>query len=147
MRDFRGSRMYWRTSRRRRSSAWVVIGSCLGVYVVLASLFNWLVAPTLAKNAAAHQPPAASAAQHAAAPLAAVPYEGPAPDFFRPDAAKAPAKAAASEPAEQPRAVAPKKKQRKQVARPATRQAPPANAWSPWNSYASSPYGEYRRSW
>jgi hypothetical protein len=38
------------SSRSRGSSALAVVGSCLGVYVVLAVAFHWLMEPTVAKN-------------------------------------------------------------------------------------------------
>lgn len=37
-------------SRLRLSYPLAVIGSCLGVYVVIAVAFNWLIEPTVAKN-------------------------------------------------------------------------------------------------
>ena len=38
------------TSRSQGSYALAAVGSCLGVYAVLAVTFHWLVEPTLAKN-------------------------------------------------------------------------------------------------
>jgi hypothetical protein len=59
------------TSRRRGSSAFAVVGSCLGVYVVLAMAFHWCVEPSVAKSRAVapYQPPPAAMMQ-AAAPVA-----------------------------------------------------------------------------
>src|SRR6266516_8003676 len=45
-----GMQMRLNGSRFRRSSALAVVGGCLGVYVVLATGFHWLVEPTLGKN-------------------------------------------------------------------------------------------------
>ena len=45
-----GIYMRFRRSRVRGSSALAVVGGCLGVYVVLATGFHWLVEPTLGKN-------------------------------------------------------------------------------------------------
>src|SRR5262245_65963556 len=45
-----GIRMRFHRSRVRGSSALAVVGGCLGVYVVLATGFHWLVEPTLGKN-------------------------------------------------------------------------------------------------
>ena len=42
--------MRFHRSRVRGSSALAVVGGCLGVYVVLATGFHWLVEPTLGKN-------------------------------------------------------------------------------------------------
>lgn len=39
-----------RSLRDRALSNLAVIGSCLGVYVVLAIAFHWLIGPTVAKN-------------------------------------------------------------------------------------------------
>src|SRR5215475_8395611 len=45
-----GHAMRLSSSRVRGTSAWAVVGGCLGVYVVLATGFHWLVEPTLGKN-------------------------------------------------------------------------------------------------
>src|SRR5258708_8849593 len=45
-----GHSMRLKSSRVRGSSALAVVGGCLGVYVVLATGFHWLVEPTLGKN-------------------------------------------------------------------------------------------------
>jgi hypothetical protein len=53
-----------RALRYRALSALAVIGSCLGVYVVLAIAFHWLIGPTIANNpdgAAADKPASATA--------------------------------------------------------------------------------------
>src|SRR5258708_12531247 len=42
--------MRLKSSRVRGYSALAVVGGCLGVYVVLATGFHWLVEPTLGKN-------------------------------------------------------------------------------------------------
>jgi hypothetical protein len=55
-----------RTLQHRALSGLAVIGSCLGVYVVLAIAFHWLIGPTVAKNpggVVADQPPSAMATQ------------------------------------------------------------------------------------
>src|SRR5215469_4007396 len=45
-----GHSMRLKSSRVRGSSALAVVGGCLGVYVVLATGFHWLVEPTLGKH-------------------------------------------------------------------------------------------------
>src|SRR6516164_5327455 len=45
-----GHSMRLKSSRVRGSSTLAVVGGCLGVYVVLATGFHWLVEPTLGKN-------------------------------------------------------------------------------------------------
>src|SRR5215471_16729366 len=45
-----GHSMRLKSSRVRGSSALAVVGGCLGVYVVLATGFHWLVEPTLGEN-------------------------------------------------------------------------------------------------
>ena len=45
-----GISMRLKSSRVRGSSAVAVVAGCLGVYVVLATGFHWLVEPTLGKN-------------------------------------------------------------------------------------------------
>src|SRR5262249_26884140 len=55
-----GHAMRLKRSRVLGSSALAVVGGCLGVYVVLATGFHWLVEPTLGKNqgVAAYESPA-----------------------------------------------------------------------------------------
>jgi hypothetical protein len=55
------------TSRHRGSSSLAVVGIGLGLYVILAFGFHWLVEPTLAKN----QPPPVAVLQYSGAPFAA----------------------------------------------------------------------------
>src|SRR5260221_2953258 len=45
-----GHSMRLKSSRVRGSSALAGVGGCLGVYLVLATGFHWLVEPTLGKN-------------------------------------------------------------------------------------------------
>src|ERR1700746_906232 len=56
-----GHAMRLKSARVRGSSALAVVGGCLGVYVVLATGFHWLVEPTLGKNqgVTAYEPSAA----------------------------------------------------------------------------------------
>src|SRR5499433_806990 len=74
-----GIRMRFHRSRVRGSSALAVVGGCLGVYVVLATGFHWLVEPTLGKNqgVAAYDPAPArvvpDARQTVAAPVRSEP--------------------------------------------------------------------------
>jgi hypothetical protein len=65
--------MRLRTLRRQGSSALAVVGSCLGVYIVLAVAFNWFVEPTVAKSreASASKLPPATIMQNSVPPLVA----------------------------------------------------------------------------
>src|SRR5712672_2913014 len=45
-----GLKLSVRLSRRQRSSTLAVVGICLGVYVVAAMAFNWLIEPMVAKS-------------------------------------------------------------------------------------------------
>lgn len=112
-----------RLSRPQRSSALLVVGSCIGVYVILAFAFHWLIEPTVAKSrdAAASLPPAATVAPDAQfAAFARARPELPSPSPTR-QAIKPPASAAvvaaAPDPVENAPAVEAKKAPRKPVAR------------------------------
>jgi hypothetical protein len=64
----------FKSSRRKGSYIWAVVGGCLAVYVILAAAFNWLIAPiVVAKNdgGEAYNPPAVTTALHSGAPLVA----------------------------------------------------------------------------
>src|SRR5215472_5391117 len=68
-----GHSMRLKSSRVRGSSALAVVGGCLGVYVVLATGFHWLVEPTLGKNqgVTAYEPSPARVAPDARQTVAA----------------------------------------------------------------------------
>jgi hypothetical protein len=119
-----------RLSRPQRSSALLVVGSCIGVYVILAFAFNWLIEPTVAKSreAAATLPPPATVvpdAQFAASIRARSeqPSPGPTRHAIKPPAS-APVAAAAPSPSENAPAAEAKKPPRKQAARTPARSEP-----------------------
>jgi hypothetical protein len=62
-----------RAFRRTGLSALGVIGSCLGVYAVLAVAFHALVEPSLGKSYAANEAPAVTIGPSASAPVARPP--------------------------------------------------------------------------
>src|SRR5262245_4470126 len=119
----------YRGASKLRLKTCAVIGSGLGVYVVLAVAFHWLVAPSVARSQAAIPPPAAVVQR----------VEPPSSHFFHPGlpprvvpTAPPSGTLAASEPAKSPDA-APRKATRKSVAR-TTRQAQPArDSWNPFS--------------
>jgi hypothetical protein len=101
----------------------LVVGSCIGVYVVLAFAFNWLIEPTVAKSreAAASLPPSTTVvpdAQFAASARARaeLPFSSPIRQAIKPHASPAVA-AGAPDQAEKAPAVETKKPPRKQAAR------------------------------
>jgi hypothetical protein len=115
--------MRLRHSRRQGSPVLAIVGACLGIYVVLAVAFHWLVEPTLAKSreAAASKPPPATAVGYRAAALAAYARSTPPSPVAStpPVTAKAPASAAvAAADAKEQAAEVPKKAAKKQA--PAT---------------------------
>jgi hypothetical protein len=59
--------------RRRISYATAVLGGCLGVYVILAVAFHWLIEPSVSKShaVAPYSPAAATIAQYSDGPIAA----------------------------------------------------------------------------
>jgi hypothetical protein len=127
-RDFMrgGVQMYvHNTSRRRGSSVFAVVGSCLGVYVVLAMAFHWFVEPSVAKSRAVapYQPPPAAMMQ------AAVPIARSAPPARLAATSATPA-TDASAPADMPADATPKKPARQQAARHEL----PARVWNPVGS-------------
>lgn len=100
-----------------------MIGSCIGVYVVLAFAFNWLIEPTVAKSreAVAALPPAttvAPEAQFAASARARSEFAPPTPirHAIKPPASPAVA-AKVPNPADNAPAAEAKKPPRKQAAR------------------------------
>jgi hypothetical protein len=100
-----------------------VVGSCIGVYVVLAFAFHWLIEPTVAKSreAAAALPPPATAVpdvQFAASARARaeLPLSSPIRQAIKPHASPAVAVAAPDSGENAPAAEA-KKAPRKQAAR------------------------------
>jgi hypothetical protein len=62
--------MRFRSSRRKGSYFWAVVGGCLLVYVVLAVAFNWLIAPIVATYEP-NNPPAVTTVLHSNAPVVA----------------------------------------------------------------------------
>jgi type II secretory pathway component PulM len=121
-----GVQMYVRnTSRRRGLSALAVVGSCLGVYIVLAMAFHWFVEPSVAKirAVAPYQPPPAAMMQ-AATPVAP---PAPAARFAATSATPATDASAPAEPADKPADATPKKPAREQAART-------ARVWNPIGS-------------
>ena len=116
-----------RLSRPQRSSALLVLGSCIGVYVILAFAFHWLIEPTVAKSrdAAASLPPAATVAPDAqfaafARARAELPSPSPTRQAIKPPASAA-VVAAAPDPVENAPAVEAKKAPRKPMARSTAR--------------------------
>ena len=109
-----------------------VVGSCLGVYVILAMAFHWFVEPTVAKSreVAAYQPPPATVMQYTAAPVA-VPVAPPEPPsrFAATSATSAPT-SAAPEPADKPVDTTPKKPSRQRAERTTARHERPTNGWN-----------------
>jgi hypothetical protein len=127
-----------------------VIGSCIGVYVILALAFNWLIEPTVAKSreAAAALPPPVTAtpdAQFAASARGRSELLSPSPirQAIKPPAV-APAVAAAPTRAESATPVETKKPPRKQVARtrsePRERGTPFDFAFAPFNNNNHRPF-------
>jgi hypothetical protein len=102
-----------------------VLGSCIGVYVILAFAFHWLIEPTVAKSrdAAASLPPAAPDAQFAAFARARAELASPSPtrQAIKPPASAAVVVAAAPDPVENAPAVEAKKAPRKPMARSTAR--------------------------
>lgn len=112
-----------RLSRPQRSSALLAVGSCIGVYVILAFAFHWLIEPAVAtsRDAAASLPPAATVAPDAqfaafARARAELPSPSPTRQAIKPPASAA-VVAAASDPVENAPVGEAKKAPRKPVAR------------------------------
>jgi len=108
-----------------------VVASCIGVYVILAFAFHWLVEPSLAKSreAAASLPPPAAVVPDAqlaafARARAELPPASPARQAVKPPASAPVAAAAAMGNAS---AAEAKKAPRKQVARTPARSERPAS--------------------
>jgi hypothetical protein len=128
--SFSGIKIHMRTSRHRGLSALAGVGSCLGVYVVLAIVFHWLIEPTVAKNRGviADKPVPAMVMQQPPATFPASAAQLELPSRFvskpRPLATTAAAPDATD--------VVPKKTPTKRVARATDRQERPAYR-NPWD--------------
>jgi hypothetical protein len=140
-----GAQMRLSRSRRRGSSALAVVGSCLGVYVILAMAFHWFVEPTVAKSreVAAYQPPPPTMMQYSPAPVAVpVTRIEPPSRIAATSATSGPTSAApepasaAHEPADKPVETAPKKPPRQHVERTTARHERPAGGG--WNTVGSA---------
>lgn len=135
-----------RLSRPQRSSTLLVVGSCIGVYVILAFAFHWLIEPTVAKSrdAAASLPPAATVAPDAqfaafARARAELPSPSPTRQAIKPPASAA-VVAAAPDPVENAPVVEAKKAPRKPVARERSR----GERGNPFD-FAAGLFGGHRR--
>src|SRR5260221_9227881 len=108
-----GHSMRLKSSRVRGSSALAVVGGCLGVYVVLATGFHWLVEPTLGKNqgVTAYEPSPArivpDARQTVVAPVRSEPASRVAAKPSTPARAAGPAPSEAARPEAPARAASP----------------------------------------
>ena len=125
---FGGIKLHWRISRVLGSYSLAVVGSCLGVYVVVAVAFHWLVAPTVAKNQAM---PTATMVHYQGAALAALVQSEP-----QSRAADTPTTATVA--AELPEstgtvATVPKKTPKKSARKTVRRERPARDFWNPWN--------------
>jgi hypothetical protein len=119
-----------RTLQYRALSGPAVIGSCLGVYVVLAIAFHWLIGPTVAKN------PRGVVADK---PASAMATQSPTATFFTPAAQSELQPRLESKPQGLPTAAAPdatdvvpKKTPKKQVTRKTVQQERPSSR-NPWS--------------
>lgn len=124
---------------RLLGSTFAVLGSGLGVYVVLAVAFNWLVAPSVAKSRAATPPPetmvqriepASSHLFYPGLPPRVVPKPAPPPASGR-------GAGSTSEP-EKAGDAAPKKVARKPAPKTTRPTQPSRDSWNPF-SFAWSP--------
>ena len=122
-----------------------MIGSCLGVYAVLAVAFHWLLAPTMAKSQGAgryNPPPAAIARQPVPPPAAHVRSEPPSRVVSIPPT-RATLARAVPESAETTAAAVPKKTTKKAARRPPRQEQPARDFWNPFN-FAAGPFGGSR---
>jgi hypothetical protein len=145
------------TSRNKNSGLVAGVGFCLGVYVVLAVGFHWVMQPTVFKNSglAAYKPPPATVVVYSEAPFVPpVPSEQLAPARSEPpsvaveapiSAAGVKAAAAAPDASEKAAEIVPKKPRRNHVARAAPRRERPVRQVrerrNPWDFAYSPPYG------
>jgi hypothetical protein len=123
-----GIKLHSRISRLLGSYSLAVVGSCLGVYVVLAVAFQWLVAPTVAKN---QRVSPAMIVQYSSPAFAA-----PAPSEPPPRVATTPAPTTVA--AEVPEstgtvATVPKKTPKKPARKTVRHERPARDFWNPWN--------------
>jgi hypothetical protein len=126
---FGGIKLHWRISRVFGSYSLAVIGSCLGVYVVLAVAFHWFVAPTVAKSQTTA--PTATMVHYQDAALAALVQSEP---QSRATVTPTTATVAAEGPESTGTVAAVPKKKPKKAARRSVRQERPArDFWNPWN--------------
>jgi hypothetical protein len=130
--------MHTRTSRHRGLSALAVVASGLGVYVVVAIAFHWLIEPTVAKNhgVVADKPAPAVVMQHPPATFLA-----PAAQLELPSRFVSKPRPLATAAAPDTTDVVPKKTPRKQAARTTVRQERPAyrNPWDfAWGGFNGS---------
>jgi hypothetical protein len=130
--------------QRKGPSTLALVGVCLGVYVVLAVAFRWLVEPSLATH---QSPPATVVQQTNAAPVAPV-QPTPVPRVVSKPPAPTTVTAAAPDVTEKPTPVVPKKPIRK----PVERERAVQDFHNPWGfSTGRSDFGPSRssgsRSW
>jgi hypothetical protein len=122
------SKLHLRVSRLFGSYSLAVIGSCLGVYVVLAVAFHWLIAPTVAKKQTMSP---ATMVQYSSPAFAAPAHSEPPPRAVRTPAT---ARVAAEVPESTGSIAAVPKKTPKKAARRTVRHERPArDFWNPWN--------------
>ena len=134
------------SSRRRVSPTLAVLGSCLGVYVVLAVVFNWLIEPTVAKNhSGAAEPSQAAPIVQYSDPAFVPPVRAERPFRF---ALKPPASATvtAAAPASKEKTAAevPKKTPKREVIRTTPRQDRPVREHRNERDFATAPSNGYR---
>ena len=131
------------TSRHRKSGL-VVVGICLGVYVVFAVAFHRLIEPAVGKNygVAAYKPPVATVVAHSdAVPVAPTAPEVPSPVASEPYVSAASA-APVPDTTKKTAAVVPKKAPKKPVARTPPRQDQwPRERQNPWDFASRGSYG------
>jgi hypothetical protein len=138
-------------SRRKGISVLAVIGSCLGVYVVLATAFHWFVQPTIAKHQSVVadrfapvlqlQPSVTTPAATTAA--AATPTEPPIRMVKPPQSAAATANAAAAAASDTTTESAPKPAPRRVVRAP----RPERRAYNPWDNGWGGGGGNWGGNW
>lgn len=142
-RFFRGDPLRLASSPRRSSSALAVVASCLGVYVIFAIGYHWLVEPVAKSYAAADKAIPETVVSHLAPPAAPPELPSAVPTKQSPSTIVS-GVAAASDAAETSAAVAPKKTPRKQAARTTGRRERPGRDYrSPWD-FASRPSNGFR---
>lgn len=129
---------------RHQKSGFVVVGICLGVYVVFAVVFHWLMEPAVGNKygIAVYKPPGATVVGHSdARPVASTRPEVPSPVASEPYEPAASA-AAALGIAEQTATMVRKKARKKRVARTPPRQDQGARErQNPWGFASGGSYG------